>query len=53
MAKPTKSEIKKMIADLHAKSNGGAAEKEHHGKESVHVKNAGGPKRAGIYRPKV
>lgn len=53
MPKPSKAEIKKKIAELHAKNPNAEAEKEHPGKDSAQVKKAGGSKHASIYRPKI
>lgn len=53
MSKPKKSEIKKLIDSLHADPKGAPADKDQHAKESVHVKNSSGAKKAGIYRPKI
>lgn len=53
MQKPKKSDIKKMIAGLHADPKGAPIEKEHHTKDSVNMKSTGGGKKAGTYRPKI
>ncbi len=53
MAKPKKSDIKKMIAELHADPKGAPGEKTHAQNQSSNVKGFSGAKKSGVYRPKI
>lgn len=53
MERKSKSEIKKMIAELHGKQNEGAKEKGHNAEQAVGGKNSKSAAVNKTYRPKI